>query len=77
MSIELRSVSNRFGDVAAVDQVSFSVADRELVALLGPSGGGKTTVLRMIAGLENPSAGDLFIGGRRVNEVPVQDRNIG
>jgi sulfate transport system ATP-binding protein len=77
MSIELRSVSKRFGDVAAVDQVSFSVADRELVALLGPSGGGKTTVLRMIAGLENPSAGDLFIGGRRVNEVPVQQRNIG
>ena len=77
MSIELRSVSKRFGDVAAVDQVSFSVADRELVALLGPSGGGKTTVLRMIAGLENPTSGDLLIGGRRVNEVPVQQRNIG
>ncbi|MFM8358965.1 MAG: sulfate/molybdate ABC transporter ATP-binding protein [Verrucomicrobiota bacterium] len=77
MSIELRFVTKRFGDVAAVDQVSFSVADRELVALLGPSGGGKTTVLRMIAGLETPSTGDLFIGGRRVNEVPVQDRNIG
>ncbi|MFM7903760.1 MAG: glycosyltransferase, partial [Microcystis sp.] len=77
MSVELRSASKRFGDAAAVDQVSFSVADRELVALLGPSGGGKTTFLRMIAGLESPTSGDLFLQGRRVNEVPVQQRNIG
>jgi ABC-type Fe3+/spermidine/putrescine transport system ATPase subunit len=50
MSIELKNVSKRFGEVAAVDNVSFSVKEGELVALLGPSGGGKTTVLRMIAG---------------------------
>jgi len=77
MSIELRNVSKRFGNVAAVDNVSFSVADGELVALLGPSGGGKTTVLRMIAGLEMPTEGDLFIRGQRVNKIPVQRRNIG
>jgi sulfate transport system ATP-binding protein len=77
MSIELRQISKRFGGVAAVDQVSFSVADGELVALLGPSGGGKTTVLRMIAGLEMPTEGDLFIRGQRVNHIPVQRRNIG
>jgi sulfate/thiosulfate transport system ATP-binding protein len=77
MSIELRNVSKRFGDVVAVDGVSFSVADGELVALLGPSGGGKTTVLRMIAGLEVPTAGDVLIRGERVNDVPVQRRNIG
>lgn len=77
MSIELRNVSKRFGHVAAVDGVSFSVNDGELVALLGPSGGGKTTVLRMIAGLELPTEGDLFIRGRRVNDIPVQRRNIG
>ncbi|MEY4324642.1 MAG: hypothetical protein RIS24_813 [Verrucomicrobiota bacterium] len=51
MSIELRQVSKRFGGVSAVEDVSLTVADGELVALLGPSGGGKTTVLRMIAGL--------------------------
>ena len=50
MSIELKNVSKHFGDVPAVNQVSFSVRDGELMALLGPSGGGKTTVLRMIAG---------------------------
>ena len=77
MSIELRHVSKRFGGVTAVEDVSFTVADGELVALLGPSGGGKTTVLRMIAGLEVPTAGDLLVRGERVNEVPVQKRNIG
>jgi len=77
MSIELRNVSKRFGATVAVDRVSFTVRDGELVALLGPSGGGKTTVLRMIAGLEMPTEGDLFIRGQRVNDVPVQARNIG
>ena len=77
MSIALSNVSKRFGGVSAVDRVSFSVSEGELVALLGPSGGGKTTVLRMIAGLEMPSDGDLFIRGQRVNDLPVQRRNIG
>jgi len=77
VSIELRNVSKTFGDVNAVNNVSFSVQDGELMALLGPSGGGKTTVLRMIAGLEMPTSGDVLIRGRRVNDVPVQQRNIG
>src|SRR6266704_1411700 len=77
MSIELKNVSKRFGEVAAVSNVSFSVKEGELLALLGPSGGGKTTVLRMIAGLEVPTAGDVFIRGQRVNDLSVQQRNIG
>ena len=77
MSIELRNVSKQFGNVPAVNNINFSVGDGELVALLGPSGGGKTTVLRMIGGLEMPTDGDIFIRGQRVNEVPVQKRNIG
>lgn len=77
MSIELKAVTKKFGEVAAVDRVTFSVKEGELVALLGPSGGGKTTVLRMIAGLEKPTEGDLFIRGQRVNDISVQDRNIG
>lgn len=77
MSIELRQVSKTFGEVSAVSNVNFTVNDGELIGLLGPSGGGKTTVLRMIAGLEIPTAGDIFIRGQRVNDVSVQQRNIG
>ena len=77
MSIELRGVSKKFGEVAAVNDVNFAVSDGELMALLGPSGGGKTTVLRMIAGLEVPTEGDIFVRGERVNDLPVQKRNIG
>src|SRR5512142_800545 len=77
MSIELRNVSKEFGDLTAVHNVSFSVREGELMALLGPSGGGKTTVLRMIAGLEMPTSGDVLIRGRRVNDLSVQQRNIG
>ncbi len=77
MSIELKNVSKQFGEVAAVHGVSFSVKEGELMALLGPSGGGKTTVLRMIAGLEVPTDGDILIRGQRVNDISVQKRNIG
>ncbi|MBI3876421.1 MAG: ATP-binding cassette domain-containing protein [Verrucomicrobia bacterium] len=77
MGIELKNVTKRFGETAAVSGVSFSVRDGELVGLLGPSGGGKTTVLRMIAGLEMPTEGDILIRGQRVNNVSVQERNIG
>jgi sulfate transport system ATP-binding protein len=77
MSIELQNVSKQFGAVAAVRNVTFSVKEGELMALLGPSGGGKTTVLRMIAGLETPTQGDLYVRGQRVNDLSVQQRNIG
>src|SRR5689334_6870938 len=77
MNIELRDVTKMFGDVVAVRHVSFFVKEGELVALLGPSGGGKTTVLRMIAGLETPTDGDIFIRGQRVNDIKVRKRNIG
>src|SRR5438552_30335 len=77
MSIELKAVSKQFGEVVAVSNVSFSVNEGELLALLGPSGGGKTTILRLIAGLEVPTEGDIFVRGQRVNEIKVQKRNIG
>src|SRR5437899_3865186 len=77
MSIELKHVTKKFGEVSAVNNVSFSVNEGELMALLGPSGGGKTTVLRMIAGLEMPTTGDVFIRSQRVNDLSVQERNIG
>jgi ABC-type Fe3+/spermidine/putrescine transport system ATPase subunit len=80
--IRLKSVSARFhhhvkGDIAAVREVSLDVAPGELMTLLGPSGCGKTTTLRMIAGFQEPSAGEIWIGERNVTEIEANRRNIG
>jgi sulfate/thiosulfate transport system ATP-binding protein len=77
LSIELKNISKHFGAARALDDISFSVGDGELVALLGPSGGGKTTVLRIIAGLETAGQGHIFMDGADVSAVPPQRRNIG
>lgn len=63
-------------DVTAVNNVTLDIQDREFVVLVGPSGCGKSTTLRMIAGLEEISRGDIYIGDRRVNDVPPKDRDI-
>jgi multiple sugar transport system ATP-binding protein len=60
----------------AVKQLSLEIAEAELLVLVGPSGCGKTTALRMIAGLEDITSGDLYIGGRRMNDVMEKDRDI-
>ena len=75
--IRLEGVSRRYGTVAAADNVDLSVAQGEFVTILGPSGSGKTTLLSLIAGLNKPSSGRIFIGGRDVTDAPAQERNIG
>jgi ABC-type Fe3+/spermidine/putrescine transport system ATPase subunit len=75
--VAFRSVSKRFGGVAALDDVSFDIARGECVALLGPSGCGKTTTLRVLAGFEVPDAGAVAIGGRDMRGVPTFERPIG
>jgi len=77
MHIEAHGISKKFGSFQAVDDVSFGIQAGQLVGLLGPSGGGKTTVLRMLAGLEQPTAGSIFFEGIRVNDLPPQKRGIG
>jgi sulfate/thiosulfate transport system ATP-binding protein len=77
MSIVIESVSKRFGDFTALDDVSLEVRDGSLTALLGPSGGGKSTLLRVIAGLEAPDAGRVLIGGRDATSTPPQRREVG
>ncbi len=75
-TIALDQVTKTFGDLTAVDRVDLKVDADEVVCLLGPSGCGKTTTLRMIAGLEYPTAGDIQIAGRRVNHLAPRDRDV-
>ena len=75
--VELNNVNKEFGTrVKAVDEVSLTIEDRELVVLVGPSGCGKSTTLRLIAGLEELSRGEIKIGDRVVNRVAPKDRDI-
>ena len=75
-SIEFRNVTKWYGDVAAVRDVSFTVAAGTLVTLLGPSGCGKTTTLRLIAGLELPTRGTILIGGHDVSQIAASERDV-
>ncbi|POR51355.1 ABC transporter ATP-binding protein [Bosea psychrotolerans] len=74
--IALTQVSKRFGAVKAVDDVSLTIADGEFVVLLGPTGAGKTTTLRLVAGLETPDDGRVFIGGVDVTGLPPAARDV-
>jgi putative spermidine/putrescine transport system ATP-binding protein/putrescine transport system ATP-binding protein len=76
-TVEFQGVSKRFGEVRAIDDVSFSIASGEIVALLGPSGCGKTTILRSIAGFEQPDAGSIRIAGSDVTRLKPYERNVG
>src|SRR5437867_21767 len=64
------------GDLTALNGVSLEISDHEFVVLTGPLGCGKSSMLRMIAGLEKISKGDIFIGERRVNDLPAKDRDV-
>jgi iron(III) transport system ATP-binding protein len=79
--LELEGITKEFGGEAAVDDLTLSVADGELLTLLGPSGCGKTTTLRLLAGLERPTAGTIRIDGRVVADsttfVDPEDRGVG
>jgi sulfate/thiosulfate transport system ATP-binding protein len=77
VSIAASGVSKRFGQTVALEDVSIDVPDRSLTALLGPSGGGKSTLLRILAGLETADAGSVRIGGADVTGVPARERGIG
>jgi ABC-type sugar transport system ATPase subunit len=74
--VALQGVTKRFGDFAAVDNLTLEIEDQEFLVLLGPSGCGKSTALRMVAGLEDPTDGTIQIGDRVVNDVEPKDRDI-
>ncbi len=75
-TIALRGVNKTFGKVRVVNDLNLTVADREFLVLLGPSGCGTTTTMRMVAGLEQPTLGQIEFDGQRINEVPTQRRDV-
>jgi spermidine/putrescine transport system ATP-binding protein len=75
-SVELVDVTKRFADVVAVDDMSIQIEPAEFLTLLGPSGCGKTTTLRMLAGFEEPTAGQIYISGRAVQGTPPHKRDV-
>lgn len=76
-SITLKNIKKVYeGNVCAIENLNLEIHDKEFVVLVGPSGCGKSTTLRMIAGLENITDGDLYIGDKRVNDIPPKDRDI-
>jgi sulfate/thiosulfate transport system ATP-binding protein len=77
MSIEVESISKRFGDAVALDDVSLEVPTGSLTALLGPSGGGKSTLLRIIAGLDSADSGIVRIEGADLTATPARSRGVG
>ncbi|RSM81664.1 sulfate ABC transporter ATP-binding protein [Kibdelosporangium aridum] len=77
MSIDVRGVHKKFGDFVALDNVSVTIPAGGLTALLGPSGGGKSTLLRIIAGLEEADAGQVLIEGVDATHLPPRKRNVG
>ena len=75
-SIQLSNIVKRYGAFVGVQHMSLDIADEEFLVLLGPSGCGKTTTMRMIAGLEEPTEGDIIIGGEVVNDIDARDRDV-
>jgi len=76
-TLELRDLTKKFGSFTAVDGMNLSVAEGEMIALLGGSGCGKTTTLRMIAGFTEPWSGSILVDGKDVGRIPPYKRNIG
>lgn len=75
-AVEFKNISCHFGEVKAVDDVSFTIQEGEFFSMLGPSGSGKTTCLRMIAGFEMPTAGSVYIHGIDAGRLPPYERDV-
>src|SRR5689334_18918666 len=77
IAASVQNISKSFGETSVLNNVTFDVAKGESLVLLGASGSGKTTILRIIAGLEQPDSGKVFLQGNDVTDLPARERNVG
>ena len=75
--LRLVNIVKTYGKLRAIDHLNLTVEDGELLTLLGPSGCGKTTTLRAVTGFVSPDSGDIYIGDRRISDIPPEKRGIG
>ncbi|MBS7643086.1 ABC transporter ATP-binding protein [Candidatus Bathyarchaeota archaeon] len=75
--VKLINVTKRYKKITAIDHLNLHIQDKEYVTILGPTGSGKTTLLRLIAGLAEPDEGAIYIGGKLVNNLPPEERDVG
>ena len=75
--IKLDRISMRFGDFYAVRDISLEIGNGEYVTILGPSGCGKTTLIKVISGIWTPTEGKVYVDGKDVTNVPMEDRDVG
>lgn len=75
-SVIIKNITKKFDDIVVVDNLSLEIKDREFIVIVGPSGCGKTTTLRMIAGLEEITAGEIYINNQLINNLAPKERNI-
>jgi ABC-type bacteriocin/lantibiotic exporter with double-glycine peptidase domain len=76
-AIQLKNVTKKFGDQMVIDDLNLSIEDGSFTVLVGPSGCGKSTTLRMITGLDEPTSGDIYIDGKKINDLTPGKRDIG
>ena len=74
--LELRGVNKYFGETCALQSINLQIRNGEFITLLGPSGCGKTTILRILSGFENPSAGEVYLKGMRITDLPPEARQV-
>lgn len=77
IAVSVRNISKKFGSATVLEDINFEVQEGETIVLLGASGSGKTTILRVIAGLETPDSGEVILHGKNVTNLPARERGIG
>ncbi|MDQ1278778.1 MAG: hypothetical protein QG670_38 [Thermoproteota archaeon] len=76
-TVKVENLTKKYGEIVALDKVSFEIKDKEYLAIIGPSGCGKTTLIKCMSGIQSPTGGDIYFDGKPVKDLPLEERGIG